>query len=170
MKRIAFTLLAILSMAHSLFSQNINIPDKAFLNALIALGVDTNSDGLVSYAEAEEIDSLDVHGKSISDLTGIKAFKNLANLNCHDNQLSSLDMSGNNELIVLWCDQNKLTYLDVSKNTSLSQLSCSYNQLTSLDVSKNTSLYYVGCSYNQLTSLDVSMNKALLSFHCEFNQ
>ena len=42
-------------------AQNVEIPDTAFLYALIDLGVDANGDSLISTAEAEEIIALDVN-------------------------------------------------------------------------------------------------------------
>jgi len=165
----------------------VDIPDDAFLTALIELGVDTNGDGIISPAEAEAITSLDVsgvgwEGGSISDLTGIEAFVNLNvllcltnqltsldvsnntllnDLDCANNQLTSLDVSNNTYLTNLWCHENQLTTLDVSNNTALETLFCSSNQLANLDVSNNTALYYLHCDYNQLTSLDISNNTAL---------
>ena len=41
----------------------VSIPDPAFLNALIGEGIDTNKDGLISYAEAEAVTNLDVSSK-----------------------------------------------------------------------------------------------------------
>jgi hypothetical protein len=46
-----------------------NIPDDAFLNALIEEGVDTNGDGIISPAEAEAVISLDVYRENISNQT-----------------------------------------------------------------------------------------------------
>ncbi len=46
----------------AIFSQTVTIPDTAFLNALIADGVDTNNDSLISYEEAEEITRLRIDG------------------------------------------------------------------------------------------------------------
>jgi Leucine-rich repeat (LRR) protein len=74
---------------------------------------------------------------------------------CYDNQLTSLDVSQNTALTILWCDDNQLTSLDVSQNTALTILWCDDNQLTSLDVSQNTALFNLSCADNQLTSLDV---------------
>ena len=45
------------------------------------------------------------------------------------------------------CHNNQLTTLDVSKNTALTRLRCHNNQLTSLDVS-NTDMKYLYCSVN----------------------
>jgi hypothetical protein len=59
--------------------QFVDIPDDAFLNALIERGVDTNGDGEICPCEAEAITSLDVSNRNISDMTGIDAF---INLNC----------------------------------------------------------------------------------------
>ena len=64
------------------------------------------------------------------------------------------------------CNENQLTSLNVSKNTALTSLECSYNQLTSLDVSKNTALEELDCFSNQLTSLDVSKNTVFSTPKC----
>ena len=91
-------------------------------------------------------------------------------LECHNNQLTSLDVSKNTALTTLGCQGNQLTSLDVSGCTALIKLDCRRNNLTSLDVSKNTALTTLDCSYNQLTSLDVSKNIALATFDCQENQ
>ncbi len=123
----------------------VTIPDSNFLSALIDLGVDANGDGIISPEEAEAIISLKVQGDSISDMTGIEAFVNLENLNCGNNQLTSLDISKNTALTGLDCSSNQLTNLDISNNTALRiELSCGSNQLTSLDVSNNTALGFIG--------------------------
>ncbi len=119
---------------------DINIPDEAFLNALIDLGIDTNGDGAISPSEAEEIPHIDVSDRGISDMTGIEAFINLERLICWKNKLTGLDVSQNTALTDLYCALNQLTSLDVSNNPALTVLHCFSNQLTSLDISGNTSL------------------------------
>ena len=119
---------------------DVNIPDEAFLNALIDLGIDRNEDGAISPSEAEEIPHIDVSDRGISDMTGIEAFTDLERLNCWKNQLTSLDVSQNTALTDLYCADNQLTSLDVSNNTVLTVLHCFENQLTSLDISNNISL------------------------------
>jgi Leucine-rich repeat (LRR) protein len=148
----------------------IDIPDDAFLTALIEEGVDTNGDRLISYAEAEVIISLDVNYEYISNLSGIEAFENLDSLYCSKNLLTYLDISGCAALKVLHCNHNQLTSLDVSNNSALIYLESSYNPLTSLDVSNNTALTRLGCFHHQLTSLDVSNNIALTYLNCYGNQ
>ena len=133
MKRIGLTLMAVFLMTCSLFSQ-INIPDAAFLNALIEKGVDTNGDGQISIEEAEAMISLYVSEKGITDMTGIEAFVNLTELSCSQNDIASLNLSNAIDLIYLSCYSNQLTSLDVSANTALTDLVCSKNLLTILDV------------------------------------
>ncbi|HEX2396496.1 MAG TPA: hypothetical protein VHI78_14200, partial [Bacteroidales bacterium] len=53
------------------------IPDGAFYDVLVDLGVDFDRDGSISYAEAEKITVLIVSGKRLADLKGIEVFKNL---------------------------------------------------------------------------------------------
>ena len=89
-------------------------------------------------------------------------------MGCFDNQLTSLDVSNNTALNILFCQNNSLTSIDVSQNTALTNLSCLNTNLTILDVSQNTALSNLDCSYNQLTSLNVSQN-ALTHLDCSDN-
>ena len=73
---------------------------------------------------------------------------NLLILNCYNNQLTSLNVSGSAALDTLYCNQNQLTSLDLSTNTALTYLNCGTNQLTSLDVSNNTALIHLDCNSN----------------------
>ena len=169
----------------------VSIPDTAFLYALIDEGVDMNGDSLISYEEAGQVTGLITRGLAIKDMTGIEAFVKLEDLECSANELTSLDLSNNLELMYLSVGNNQLNSLDVSSNTKLWSLICSFNQLTSLDVSKNTNLcgtdwhcfgcqkstsvwWYdrigLDCSNNLLTSLDVSSNTKLGALDCSFNQ
>ena len=146
------------------------IPDLNFEKALIALKIDDVQDGKLLRSKAEAVTELNVSYKSISNLQGIEAFKNLLSLICYTNQLTSLDVSKNVKLTNLSCGGNQLTSLDVSKNISLTSLACSDNKLTNLDVSKNVNLKEVYCYTNQLTNLDVSKNVNLGQLYCYYNQ
>ncbi|MBA7527998.1 Internalin J [subsurface metagenome] len=148
----------------------VKIPDNNFLNALIALGIDTNGDGVISTAEAEVITSLNVNNWFIQDLKGIESFINLDTLYCMNNHLTTLDISNCTALKWLSCSNNQLSILDVSNNTTLEELFCYNNQLTTLDVSNNTILTILSCGLNQLTALDVSNNNALEKISCIDNQ
>ncbi len=132
-------------------AQNVEIPDTAFLYALIDEGVDTNADSLISNAEAEAIISLDVTEREIDDMTGIEAFIMLDTLDCSSDSISSLDLSMNEMLRVVNCTKNDLTSLDVSNNSLLEWLHCWNNELTGLDVSNNTVLKALYTPIQQIT-------------------
>ena len=160
MKKIAIMILLFITSS-VIFAQNTNVPDDKFEQALIDLGYDDTLDDYVLTANISGVTSLNIGEKEISDLTGIEAFVALKDLRCHNNKLTSLDVSANTALTLLNVNNNQLPSLDVSKNTALIFLKCANNKLTSLDVSKNTALYTLNCYVNQLTSLDVSANTDL---------
>ena len=121
---------------------------------------------------------LNVSSREIKSLDGIEWVTGLKELDCYNNQLTSLDVSNNPLLGSLHCGNNHLTTLNVSSNPLLKSLDCgnsdndgwSDNQITSLDVSNNPALESLGCYNNQLTSLNVSNNPLLESLHCSNNQ
>ena len=146
-----------------------NFPDAKFLEYVKQF--DTDGNGTLSQTEREKVTVIFLdNAGNISDLTGIKYFPNLKELNCALNLLTSLDVSNNPALTFLNCNYNQLTNLDLSKNTALTILGCFGNKLTSLDVSKNTALTSLYCDSNQLTGLDLSKNTALTSLYCDSNQ
>ena len=145
-----------------------NFPDEKFRNWVLAQ--DYGKDGYLTDDEIASVKEINVYNKNIVSLKGIEFFTALINLNCYNNQLTTLDVSKNTELTYLYCGYNNLTTLDVSKNTELTYLYCEYNNLTTLDVSKNTALKYLHCYNNQLTTLDVSKKTALIKLYCDNNQ
>jgi len=167
----------------------VNIPDTAFLYALIDEGVDSNGDSLISYGEAEAVDTLDVQGDweewwlisyHITDMTGIQAFTNLEALYCGDNDFGELDVSKNTKLKSLEChghcalgvhSDGIMESLDVSNNTLLESLNCACQKIDSLDVTKNIKLKELDCGGNPFTYLDLSKNTELktLKLHAAVN-
>ena len=154
------------------FGQQTYVPDDNFEFFLEAYGMGNGiaNDDYVTTANINSITTLYIASQSISDLTGIEDFSALTDLDCRNNQLTTLDLSNNPALDTLVCYQNQLTSINVGANTSLTHLICSQNQLTTLDVSQNTALTLLDCSENQLTSIDVSNNPQLLTFWCNYNQ
>ena len=170
MKKVAILFIALLTSSF-VFAQNTYVPDDKFEQALIDLGYDTTLDDSVLTANISGVTGmLNVSNKQIADLTGIEAFTALTELNCQDNQLTSLDVTANTALTLLRVYDNKLTSLDVTKNTALIELDVHSNLLTSLDVSNNTALINLDCSHNKLTSLDMSNNTVLEALHAQDNQ
>ena len=137
------------------------IPDAAFLEGLVAAGVDADGDGLVSYPEAEGTRSLVLPPSGIKDLTGLEAFLNLDSFSITLNPLNRLYLTANTSLRYLSWTSCGLTELDVSANRALEQLDCGRNLLEELDVVQNLSLVTLVCNNNLLTALDIAANTAL---------
>ena len=114
--------------------------------------------------------TLTINSAGMTTLAGIGHFASLKELQCQNNQLTSLNLDGLTGLEYLDCGYNPLTSLDVSQLTSLKILYCYSNQLATLDVSKLTSLKILCCFSNQLTSLDVSQLTNLTRLECYGNQ
>jgi len=151
-------------------AQYTQIPDANFEAALEDLGYDDISgDGQVLTANIATVTSLNVSNKSISDLTGIEAFTALETLNCGSNSISSLDVSGNSQLVELTCFLNDMISINVSNCTQLSKLDCKFNDFTSIDLSTNTQLKELSINSNELNSIDVSNNTLLEDLNVGFN-
>lgn len=168
MKRTRIILVLVLALFQvlALQSQNINIPDQCFLDALIRYGADTNGDDLISYAEAEALEKLNTYGGCITDMRGIEAFTNLKHLSCGDNSIKELDLSMLSKLEYLNCVFNDLSVLDLTHNPLLDTLLCGLNKLSSLDLSQCPGLTYVYAADNQLEELDLTQNTKLTRVLC----
>jgi len=62
-----------------------------------------------------------------------------------------LDLSEYKDLEELRCSSNELTSMDISKNAKLKKLDCSNNKLKEIDLENLPSLVEFNCSNNQLT-------------------
>ena len=164
---IALTL-AIAAYADTLIDEA-HFPDARFRSYVLDR-IDTNSDGILSQAEAEAVGQIWITYSNITSLKGIELFPKLWDLRCYDNQLTSLDVSHNTALKKLACGYNNLTTLDISKNPLLTELTCYNNQLNRLDLSNNPELNTLSCQNNELTTLDVRNNTKLVTLECYWNQ
>ena len=131
-----------------------NFPDDNFRTYMRSLcGVDSYSGKREQYltpSQLQNLTSLVVGNKSISNLTGVSLLTNLTELDCCPNNLTSLPTLPSG-LKSLNCAINKLTYLPTLPS-GLKELACYNNQLTSLPTLPS-SLQSLSCSNNKLTSL-----------------
>jgi hypothetical protein len=86
----------------------------------------------------------------------IKVFTNITEIDCKNNQLTSLSVPIK---VILDCSYNELISLHAPKVT---YIDCSFNLLTSLTSEAD----YVYCSRNKLTKLDVNCREEL---DCSYN-
>ena len=129
-----------------------------------------------------ELEKFDCSGTSILDNVNLSMLKklkeltcenmpNLWALQCSNNALTKLSVSGCSNLRYLTCNDNKLTYLDVYGCTTLSDLHCENNLLASIAyLSSCQLLKSLYISSNKLTSLDVSGLEKLTELYCNNNQ
>ena len=143
------------------------------INEWFGLQFEKNEDGTVPLDNKKNLDIvnyvnfLNLSEKNDSHITDeIGWFKNITELQCWSNQLTSLDVSNNTALTSLYCFNNQLTTLDLSNNTALYFLDCNSNQLTNLDVSNNAALGEIDCSHNQINELDLTNNTSLRILNC----
>jgi Leucine-rich repeat (LRR) protein len=171
-------ILCLLGLCFTIFlnGQTTAIPDLNFENYLEthaqdgtevtigdaeSMGDGIANNGLVLTNRINEVVLLDVSGLGISNLTGIANFVALENLFCSNNNLATLDISNNTNMVSLLCDSNSLENLMLGNNTNLETLNCADNQIQSLDVSNNLVLKNLTASGNQLSEIDISNNTDL---------
>ena len=167
-----------------------HFPNAAFRD-IVKSGVDTNHDDYLSAGEIAAITEFYFYNRGLTDLTGIGYFTSLKSLNCNQNNLTGLDLSGCTALETLHCQGNKLTNLNLSGLSklrtiygtsnkleslnlsgcvALESLDCSNSALTSVDLSDCSKLKVIGLYNNQLQDLDVSMCSQLELLSCGGNQ
>lgn len=195
MKKLFFAFFLVLLVAStSLASVSLDptsFPDSVF-RQYISDNFDLNKDSTLSDSEIDAVEKIDVRGKGISNLEGIKVFTNLWDLDCSKNGLTKLDLRNMSNLLLLSCSDNsignnldilgcsKLKFLacgmnemdtiDLTSFSALEYFSCFSNNFSTLDVSSNTKLTTLRCSMNALTQLDVSKNVAIMDLDCYKNK
>ena len=144
-----------------------NFPDENFRKVVKKYDIDGS--GSLSLSERDSVQEIVCNDQGIESLKGIEYFSRLKQLECDNNNLTTLDLSKNELLTYLQCDKNQLTSLNLSANTKLNTLTCRNNKLKSLDVSRSD-LQYFYCSNNQLTSLNLNNHISLKDVDCSNNE
>ena len=128
----------------------VSFGDPLFENFLLThTTYDRDNDGVISPAEALNVTIIECRSYGIKSLKGIEEFTNLKELDCFDNNISGpLDLSENKQLTNLVCSSNSITSIDVSLCPSLIFLVCDDNKLTSLDLTPNKMLQFLDCQMN----------------------
>ena len=145
-----------------------NFPDANFRSYVLAK-FDSNGDEKLDDEEIANVKYINAPAKTISSLKGIEYFTELLELNCDNNQLTSLDVSKNTKLVKLICSKNALTSLNTSHNPLLKKLDIYNNKITSIDVSQNTELETLYIGRNPIETLNVKSNVKLMELQSELN-
>ena len=150
------------------FGQITLIPDAAFEQELISLGIDTDGiiNGQVFTSDIADETDLSLFGLSITDLTGLEDFASLEDLDVKQMEITEIDLSQNLSLTHLSIDRVNLESLDITQNVNLIFLvlglnceSCPFSStVSSLDLSQNTQLLATAIVSDFITEIDVSNN------------
>jgi hypothetical protein len=142
----------------------ITIPDQAFEQALIDLGIDIELNGTVPKSSVENVTDLVLNNKGISSLSGIEAFSSLINLWANDNQISTLNVNGLSNIKFIFIERNNLSNLNLAGLALLEKVAIDGNNFTQLNVNTNTNLQILTASGNQLERIRVADNMNLNVF------
>ena len=145
-----------------------NFPDQNFRD-YVATQWDKDRDNRFSPSEIADAEWIYCNKKEISNLKGIEFFTEIWNLDCGNNNLTTIDLSNNKKLKVIYCQHNQLKELDVSGLPLLESFHCDGNKLQTINVSKNEQLEKFDCEDNHLDTLNVSQNKKLEELSCGKN-
>ncbi len=140
-------------------------PDANFRSYLFGL----YSKGYITSSDVSSRTSMSPSGKSISNLEGIQYFKQLAELNCSNNNLTELSLMGLTKLTTLNCSNNVLTKLYFNGNGNLTSLDCHNNLLTGFYNGLPDNLQYVNVSNNKFTTLSVCNRSYLTTLDASNN-
>jgi hypothetical protein len=154
----------------------IDIPDEHF-RAWILWNYDSDKDGRLSAQEAEAIETIEFNSDETVSLEGIQHFPNLHKIHAEGSltdgepkgQLSTLDLSGNPLLTMLYLPHNRITALNPSPATLLTRLEMPHNLLETIDLSRLKQISLLSLAANRLTTLDVRGLHRLDGFHCDEN-
>ncbi len=105
----------------------VNISDPAFKSYLIN-AYDVDGDGVLSTKEAAGIKEIKASGLGIKAMPELNTtFKAITYLDCSDNEITELDLSGMTSLTYLDCSSNKLTELNIMHLVGLETMDATAN-------------------------------------------
>jgi hypothetical protein len=154
----------------------IDLPDEHF-RAWVLWNYDADRDGRLSAQEAAAIRVIELNTDETASLEGIQHFPALVKIHAEGSlnggnpkgRLTTLDLSGNPRLDMLYLPHNQITGLDLSPVPLLTRLEVPYNLLTSIEVSHLSHLNLLSLTANRLTSLDTRGLNGLDELHCDAN-
>jgi uncharacterized repeat protein (TIGR01451 family) len=163
------------------YSQTVNIPDNNFKEALIKGNscsidfqnfrpVDINKDGLIQVSEVQNIVAMNVNGLTIKSMEGINNFTKLKDLNCSNNQITTMSLSNLTALEAVDVRNNYLTNLTFTGTNNIKSLFCQTNFLQKLDVQNLNKIEILHLYDNKLEEIDLKNNKQLANLNFANNQ
>ena len=143
--------------------------DPAFLAKVYDLTGKTPGSPIYA-SDVDKIQDMNLSRLGIASLDGIEHFVALRIFYCNYNELTSLDLSGNPELVNVFCTNNKLASANMTGLNKLQTLDLSYNLMTTFDASNLPALVELYLTHNDLTSLDITNTPNLKKLNLERNE
>ena len=95
---------------------------------------------------------------------------NMEDLCAFDNMLTSLDVSNNKKIRMLYCYRNQLSYLNIDGCNDLENLQMNNNLLESIDLTDKVQLKRLTCYYNKLKNIKIDPSTKLTSLNLHSNE
>ena len=149
----------------------IKFTDSKFEDAILNSSINSIvRDNRISVDEALYDGNLDIYMLELTDASDLKFFPKITNLRIDQNDLTSLDLSNNTELIEVSFNDNNISNLNLGNITKLQDLNASRNKLTNIDLSKNYDLRFVLLDNNNISNIDLSKNLRLRGIFIDNNK
>ena len=116
----------------------------------------------------EELSCDHLKNQQSLDLSKYKSLKIIKIADC--NMLDNLDISGLNNLEVIYVANSIFETIDLSSNTNLKDINFSYGRLKTIDLRNNTKLTNLLLVNNKLKYLDLTQNEYLVELNCSSNE
>lgn len=113
--------------------------------------------------------AMNCKGNKLSTIDCASAAK-LVMLDCSDNQLGQLDISGLKSAKYIYFMNNKITNLIVGELPLLEELNASFNGLNSINLTKLPALKALSVDNNSISNLVVDRNTKLEALYCKKNK
>ena len=111
-------------------------PDAVFQSYVSGARIDKDQNGFLTQEEMDDVVKIDLYKKGVKNLSGIEYFGNLRELDVANNELTTLDLSGNTKLLFLNCEENALKKLDLSNSPEIVSIVAHNNQLENVYLPK----------------------------------
>ncbi len=160
------TIILLFLLALNLRAQTFTV-HPTFASALASIPIPNAGNGdpnEFNISDVNTITQLNINSHSITDLTGIKNFTYLEELECKSNNLTTVDLSGMASLKKVFFNSNQLQSMNVSGCVNLIILSVTNNNLTALDLNGITDLRYLYADNNNFSgTFDVNETLSYLT-------
>lgn len=136
--------------------------------AIRGLNLDRNTIKHLIVMENTDLETLDC-SENVIDQLDLSGCPNLKSVYAGYNKLTSIHLSSSS-LKTLDCSENDIDQLDLTGCPNLERVYAGYNELSSIDVSRSSQLKVLDVGSNQLTNIDLSGNPNLLALSVNENK